>query len=40
MNKRYVEKDFKYDFNKQIIFDDKLPKWNYLIKPKYDQVIF
>lgn len=40
MNKRYVEQDFKNNFNNQIIFDDKLPKWNYLIKPKYDQVIF
>lgn len=29
MNKRYVEQDFKNDFNNQIIFDDKLPKWNF-----------
>jgi hypothetical protein len=40
MKKRCVEQDFKNNFNNQIIFDDKLPKGNYLIKPKYDQVIF
>jgi hypothetical protein len=40
VNKRIVEKDFKNNFNNQITFDDKLPMWNYLIKPKYDQLIF
>ena len=29
-----VEQSFKDDFNNQITFDDKLPKWNYLIKPR------
>ena len=31
--KRTVDQDFKVNFNNQIIFDDKIPKWNYLIKP-------
>ena len=30
--KRTVDDKFKTDFNNQIIFDDKIPKWNYLIK--------
>jgi hypothetical protein len=30
--KRKVDEQFKTDFNNQIVFDDKIPKWNYLIK--------
>ena len=30
--KRTVDDKFKKDFNNQIVFDDKIPKWNYLIK--------
>jgi hypothetical protein len=30
--KRTVDNKFKTDFNNQIIFDEKIPKWNYLIK--------
>ena len=30
--KRLVDQQFKTDFNNQIVFDDKIPKWNYLIK--------
>jgi hypothetical protein len=30
--KRTVNDKFKTDFNNQIVFDDKMPKWNYLIK--------
>ena len=30
--KRTVDDKFKNDFNNQIIFDEKIPKWNYLIK--------
>jgi len=30
--KRTVVDKFKKDFNNQIVFDDKIPKWNYLIK--------
>jgi hypothetical protein len=31
-SKRRVDDKFKTDFNHQIVFDDKIPKWNYLIK--------
>ena len=31
--KRPVDSDFKINLNNQITFDDKIPKWNYLIKP-------
>lgn len=31
--KREVDGQFKTKYNGQIIFDDKIPKWNYLIKP-------
>ncbi len=31
--KRTVDENFKANYNNQIIFDDKIPKWNYLIKP-------
>lgn len=31
--KRPVVENFKTNFNNQITFDDKIPKWNYLIKP-------
>lgn len=34
LNKRTVDINFKNNFNNQILFDNKLPKWNYLIKPK------
>jgi hypothetical protein len=34
LNKRSVQQDCKNNFNNQITLDDKLPKWNYLIKPK------
>jgi hypothetical protein len=34
LNKRTVDEKFKSNFNNQIVFDDKLPRWNYLIKPK------
>ena len=30
--KRTVDEKFKTDFNNQIVFDNKIPKWNYLIK--------
>ena len=30
--KRTVDDKFKTDFNNQIVFDDIMPKWNYLIK--------
>jgi hypothetical protein len=32
LTKRTVDAQFKNDFNNQIVFDDKIPKWNYLIK--------
>ncbi len=32
LTKRTVTAQFKNDFNNQIIFDDKIPKWNYLSK--------
>jgi len=32
LTKRTVDTQFKNDFNNQIIFDDNIPKWNYLIK--------
>ncbi len=32
LTKRSVTAQFKKDFNNQILFDDKIPKWNYLIK--------
>jgi hypothetical protein len=32
--KRPVDEKFKANYNNQILFDDKIPKWNYLIKPK------
>jgi len=28
---RKVSDDFKENINKHIIFDDQIPKWNYLI---------
>jgi hypothetical protein len=31
--KRPVDENFKSSYNNQILFDDKIPKWNYLIKP-------
>ncbi|MBK9459179.1 MAG: hypothetical protein IPN94_07030 [Sphingobacteriales bacterium] len=31
---RTVTQDFKDNIKQHILFDDKLPKWNYLIKPK------
>lgn len=34
LNKRTVDEDFRNGYNNQITFDDKLPKWNYLIKPQ------
>ena len=30
---RKVSAEFKTNLNNQIVFDDKIPKWNYLIKP-------
>jgi len=32
LTKRTVDAQFKSDFNNQIVFDDKIPKWNYLVK--------
>jgi hypothetical protein len=34
LTKRTVEHSFRKNFNNQIVFDDKLPKWNYLIKTR------
>jgi len=30
---RQVAENFKTNLNNQVMFDDKIPKWNYLIKP-------
>jgi hypothetical protein len=31
--KRPVNDEFEANLDKYILFDDKLPKWNYLIRP-------
>jgi len=31
--KRPLDLNFKNDMGRYITFDDKIPKWNYLIKP-------
>lgn len=33
LTKRTVQQDFKENLEQFIVFDDKLPKWNYFIKP-------
>lgn len=40
LNKRPVNTEFKDNIQYWITFDDKLPKWNYLIKPVNPHVIF